>query len=75
MIYMFLLNNPSSGDINSSNLPCFKMQAWSTCMLLLLHSAIMLSVVKILLKREVRGRALNSRGNYIIDHGKSWVKF
>ena len=24
MIYMFLSNNPSSGDINLSNLPCFK---------------------------------------------------
>ena len=24
VIYMFLSNNPSSGDINSSNLPCFK---------------------------------------------------
>ena len=24
MIYMFLSNNPSSGDINSSNLPCSK---------------------------------------------------
>ena len=24
MIYMFLSNNPSSGDINSSNLSCFK---------------------------------------------------
>ena len=23
MIYMFLSNNPSLGDINSSNLPCF----------------------------------------------------
>ena len=23
MIYMFLSNNPSSGDIDSSNLPCF----------------------------------------------------
>ena len=23
VIYMFLSNNPSSGDINSSNLPCF----------------------------------------------------
>ena len=23
MIYMFLSNNPSSGDINLSNLPCF----------------------------------------------------
>ena len=25
MIYMFLSNNPSSGDINSSNLSCFLM--------------------------------------------------
>ena len=24
MIYMFLSNNPSSGDINSSNLPSFE---------------------------------------------------
>ena len=24
MIYMFLSNNPSSGDINSSNLPCLE---------------------------------------------------
>ena len=23
-------------------------------------------------KREVGGRALNSHGNYIVDHGKSW---
>ena len=23
VIYMFISNNPSSGDINSSNLPCF----------------------------------------------------
>ena len=23
VIYMFLSNNPSSGDINSSDLPCF----------------------------------------------------
>ena len=23
-------------------------------------------------KREVGGRALNSYGNYIVDHGKSW---
>ena len=28
MIYMFLSNNPSSGDINSSNLPCF---IWPYC--------------------------------------------
>ena len=25
MIYMFLSNNPSSGDINLSNLPCFQL--------------------------------------------------
>ena len=41
-------------------------------MLLLLHSEFMLSVVKMLLKREVGGCALNSHGNYIVDHGKSW---
>ena len=36
----------------------FKMFAWSTSMLLLLHSAFMLSVVKMLLKGEVgQGRA------------------
>ena len=36
MIYMFLSNNPSSGDINSSNLSCFHYfvawEAWSTLM-------------------------------------------
>ena len=48
------------------------MHAWSTSMLLLLHSAFMLSLVKILLKGEVGGRALNSLGNYIVDRGKSW---
>ena len=40
--------------------------------LLLLLSAFMLSVVKIPLKGEVVGRALNRHGNYIVDHGKSW---
>ena len=40
-------------------------------MLLLLHSKFMLSMVKMLLKGEVGGRALNSHGNYIVDHGKS----
>ena len=30
------------------------------------------SVVKMMLKGEVGGRALNSHGNYIVDHGKSW---
>ena len=40
--------------------------------LLLLHSAFMLSLVKMPLKREVQGHALNSHGNYIVGHGKSW---
>ena len=48
------------------------MHAWSTSMLLLLHSSCMLSVVKMLLKGEVGGPSLNSNGNYIADHGKSW---
>ena len=30
------------------------------------------SVVKIPLKGEVGGPAINSLGNYIVDHGKSW---
>ena len=38
--------------------------------LLLLHSAFMLCVVKMALKGEVGGCALNSHGNYIVDHGK-----
>ena len=40
--------------------------------LLLLHSAFMLSVLKMRLNGEVGGQALNSHGNYIVDHGKSW---
>ena len=40
--------------------------------LLLLHSTFMLSVMKMSLKGEVGGHALNSHGNYIVDHGKSW---
>ena len=48
----------------------FKMHAWSTRMLLLLFSAFMLSVVKLLLKGEVEVCPLNSHGNYIVDHGK-----
>ena len=36
MIYMFFSNNPSSGDINSSNLPCyFKMYAGPVWLLFL----------------------------------------
>ena len=50
----------------------FKMHAWSTSMLLLLHSAFTLSMVNLLLKGEVEVCALNSHGNYIVDHGKSW---
>ena len=38
--------------------------------LLLLHSTFMLSVLKMSLKGEVGGHALNSHGNYIVDHGK-----
>ena len=49
----------------------FKMHAWSTSMLLLLHFAFMLSAITMLPKGEVGGCALNSHGNYIIDHGKS----
>ena len=55
-----------------SSLNYFKMHEWSTSMLLLLQSTFMLSAVKILLKGEVGGHALNSHGNYIVDHGKSW---
>ena len=35
------------------------------------HSAFMLSVVKLRLKGEVGDCALNSHGNYIVDRGKS----
>ena len=48
----------------------FIMHAWSTSMLLFLHSANMLCMVKMSLKREVGGCALNSHGNYIDYHGK-----
>ena len=50
------------------------MHVWSASMLLLLHSPFMLSVVKMLLKEEVGGHTVNSHGNYIVDHGKSWKK-
>ena len=39
--------------------------------LLLLHSTLMLSMVKMSLKEDVGGYALISHGNYIVDHGKS----
>ena len=48
------------------------MHAWPISMLLLLHSAFMLRVVKLMLKGEVGICVLNSHGNYIVDHGKSW---
>ena len=38
--------------------------------LLLLQSAFVLSVVKMPLKGVVGGCALNSHGDYIVDHGK-----
>ena len=34
---------------------------------------ILLSMVNMLIKGEVGGGALNSYGNYIVDHGKSWT--
>ena len=42
----------------------------NTAVNLLLHSAFMLSMVKILLKGEVGGSTCNNHGNYIVDHGK-----
>ena len=63
----------------------FKFQLFhNTCMaykhaylntLLLLHSTVMLSVVKMSLKGEVGGHALNSHGNYIVDHGNLFFEF
>ena len=38
----------------------------------LLHFVFMLSMVEMPLKGEVGGSALNSHGNYIVDHEKSW---
>ena len=38
----------------------------------LLQSAFMLGVVTMPLKEEVGGHALNSHGNDIVDHEKSW---
>ena len=58
-----------------SSFNCFKMHAWSSSLLLLLHSTFMLSVVKLLLKGEVGVFALNSHRNYIIDHGKCVFEF
>ena len=46
------------------------MHGLSTCMLLLLHSPFMLSMVKILLKGEVGGRALVMEITFA-DHRKS----
>ena len=43
-----------------------------TSMLLLLHTAFMLRLVRKMLKGGVGGSAINSHGNYIVDHGKSW---
>ena len=41
-------------------------------MLVLMHSAFMLRVMKIMLKGEVGCRALNNHENYFVDCGKSW---
>ena len=48
------------------------MHGLSTSMLLVLHSAFMLRVMKMLLKEEVGGSVLKSHESYIADHGKSW---
>ena len=48
----------------------FKMHAWSYKHASVAAFAFMLSVVKILLKGEVGGSALNIHGNYIVGHGK-----
>ena len=58
------MKQPVARKLVVSSFNYFKMHAW--------HSAFMLCVVKMLLKREVGGRELNSHGNYIVDHGKSW---
>ena len=42
----------------------------NTCTLLFLHSTFMLCMVKMPLKREVGGRALNSHRNYVFNHGE-----
>ena len=47
-------------------------QAYLFKYILLLHSTFMLNMVKMPLKGEVGGHALNSHGNYIVDHEKSW---
>ena len=46
----------------------------NTCTLLLLHSAFIRSVVKMPLKGEIGDHALNSHGNYIVDHKKIMEK-
>ena len=58
-----------------SNVNYFKMHAWSTSMLLLMHSAFMVSMVKFLLKGGIGVCALNSHGNYIVDHGILFLNF
>ena len=50
----------------------FQNTGMATSMLLLLHSALMLSLAKMLFKGEVGGRVLKRHGSYIVDHKKSW---
>ena len=51
----------------------FNMHAWSIYKYAVDAAfRILLSLVKMLLKGEVRGGALNSHGNYIVDHRKPW---
>ena len=49
------------------------MHSLQTCLLKYITVNMLQSaVVKMPLKGEVEGHALNSHGNYIVDHGKSW---
>ena len=50
--------------------PCMVYKHVHVNTLLLLHSTFLLGVVKMLLKGEVGGRALNSHGNNILGHLK-----
>ena len=43
--------------------------------LLLLDSPFMLNLMKMQLKGEVGGHALNSHGNYIVDHGIVFLNY
>ena len=58
-----------------SSFKYFKTHVWSTSILLLLHSAFMLSVVKLLLKGEVGVCAFKSHGESWKNHGIVFLNF